>query len=116
MHKQLCPRRQEFQSSKKGSQSQKMSVLLCRILLQEKPGCIPTEWGKVQHPMLLSQRGFWGKCIGGTGMAGAVGKLATGACSLILINAQHKLSLGVSLSPSGGITITQSPPRGAHNP
>lgn len=33
-----------------------------------------------------------------------------------LINAQHKFSLGVSLSPSGGITITQSPPGGAHNP
>lgn len=56
-----------------------VSALFPRILLLEKPGCTPTEC----PPCLLSQKCFWGKYTGVTGLAGTVRKPATGVCSPI---------------------------------
>lgn len=101
-------RRRESQGSTKGPQSLGVSALFPSILLLEKPGCIPPECPKIQSPLPEEVMGkiYWWYCLGwGCGKTNYKG-MYVASC---LVSAQCKFILGVSLSPSGGITTTQNP-------
>lgn len=74
----------------------------------EKPQCTPTECLQSSAPHLLSPRGaFGGNVLVLLAWLGLWENPLQGLVASSLISAQQKFSLEVSLSPSGGITITQ---------